>query len=82
MSQFQKFFQRSTQCPEVLPLVTILSFALAGAGFMTFHQAHSPDVVWDHKTNAEPWQHVHQGDRVKLAAFNQKYDRPYHRSEW
>ncbi|KAG2234159.1 hypothetical protein BDF21DRAFT_425231 [Thamnidium elegans] len=82
MSQFRRFFQRSTESPEVLPLITILSVALAGAGFMTIHQARSPDVVWNHKTNSEPWQHVREGDRVKLAAYNQKYERPYHRTEW
>ncbi|GAA5802217.1 hypothetical protein EDC94DRAFT_629954 [Helicostylum pulchrum] len=82
MSQFRTFFKHSADFPEVLPLVGILSFALAGAGFMTLHQARSPDVVWNHKTNSEPWQHVHQGDQVKLAAYNQKYDRPYHRTEW
>lgn len=81
-SGFRLFMKHSKDFPEVAPLLVILSGALLGAGFMTIHQAKAPDVVWNHKTNAEPWQQVRDGDQVKLVAYNQKYDRKWHRKEW
>lgn len=82
MSSLNQFFKRSISCPEVVPLVGILGVALAGAGFMGIHQAKAPDVVWNHKNNAEPWQQVRDGEQVKLLAYNQKYDHKFHRKEW
>lgn len=82
MTQLQQFLKHSFSQPDIVPLVAILGFALSGAGFMGFHQAHAPDVVWSHKRNAEPWQQVRDGDQVKLAAFNQKYERKFTRKEW
>jgi NADH dehydrogenase (ubiquinone) 1 alpha subcomplex subunit 4 len=82
MGPIQQFFRQSAGKPEIYPLVAILCVALTGAGYMGLHQFNSPDVVWNHKTNAAPWQHVNEGDQVKLAAFNQKYERRYNRKEW
>lgn len=82
MSPIIEFFKHSFREPEIVPLIAILGVALTSAGYMGMHQAKAPDVVWKHKQNAEPWQHVRDGDQVKLAAFNQKYDRKYTRKEW
>lgn len=82
MSQVSQFIKRSLSKPEIYPLFGILGAALAGGGYMAFHQAHSPDVVWNHKTNSEPWQHVKDGEQVKLATVNQKYDGKYTRKQW
>lgn len=82
MGQFSQFFRQGLSKPEILPLLAVLGVALGSAGFMGYHQAHSPEVVWNHKTNEQPWQQVEDGDQVKLAAFNQKYDRKFHRKEW
>lgn len=82
MGPIQQFFKQSVSKPEIYPLVAILTFALSGAGFMGYHQFHSPDVIWSHKVNETPWQQVHEGDQIKLAAFNQKYERKYHRKDY
>ncbi|CEP09865.1 hypothetical protein [Parasitella parasitica] len=82
MGQLSQFLKRSASKPEIYPLFVILGGALTGAVYMSSHQARAPDVVWNHKTNAEPWQHVKDGEQVKLAAFNQKYDGKYTRREW
>ncbi|KAL0086771.1 hypothetical protein F4703DRAFT_1848557 [Phycomyces blakesleeanus] len=58
MSALQKFLKLSGSKPEIFPLFGIMGIALGGAGFMAVHQARAPDVVWDHKTNASPWQDV------------------------
>ncbi|KAG2212647.1 hypothetical protein INT47_000624 [Mucor saturninus] len=82
MSPLGQFFKQSFREPEILPLVAILGVAFASAGYVGLHQAKAPDVVWNHKQNPEPWQQVKQGDQVKLAAFNQKYDEKFTRKEW
>lgn len=82
MTQLTQFLKRSFSKPEIYPLFAILGAALTGGTYMALHQAKSPDVVWNHKTNAEPWQHVKEGEQVKLAAYNQKYDGKYTRKEW
>ncbi|KAI9486744.1 MAG: NADH-ubiquinone reductase complex 1 MLRQ subunit-domain-containing protein [Benjaminiella poitrasii] len=82
MGQLQQFLKRSASKPEIYPLFIILGGALTGAVYMGTHQARAPDVVWNHKTNAEPWQSVKDGDQVKLATINQKYERRYNRKEW
>lgn len=79
---FQQFIRRSFAEPEIIPLATVVCVALASAGFMGVHQARSPDVVWNHKTNEYPWQQVRPGDQTKLLAFNQKYQRRFDRKEW
>ncbi|KAI8367766.1 hypothetical protein BD560DRAFT_470828 [Blakeslea trispora] len=82
MGQFFQFLKKGFVEPEIYPLVTCLGFAISGALFMGIHHARGPDAVWNHKKNETPWQQVHQGDQVKLAAFNQKYDRRFVRKEW
>jgi NADH dehydrogenase (ubiquinone) 1 alpha subcomplex subunit 4 len=82
MTQLTQFLRRSATQPEIYPLVAVLSLALGAGVYMGFHQAHAPDVVWNHKTNEQPWHQVQQGDQVKLAAYHQKYDRKFHRKEW
>ncbi|KAI8989365.1 NADH-ubiquinone reductase complex 1 MLRQ subunit-domain-containing protein [Pilobolus umbonatus] len=82
MGQLAQFLKHSVHKPEVLPLFAILGAALSGGVYMMAHQANAPDVVWNHKANAEPWQKVRDGEQVKLVAYNQKYDKRYHRKEW
>ncbi|KAI8979849.1 hypothetical protein BDF20DRAFT_819837 [Mycotypha africana] len=82
MGQITQFVRRSFSKPEIYPLFVILGGALTGAVYMFSHQARAPDVVWDHHANSQPWQHVKDGEQVKLAAYNQKYDRKYQRREW
>ncbi|KAI8883386.1 hypothetical protein K501DRAFT_294696 [Backusella circina FSU 941] len=82
MSQLRNFMKLSSSKPEIYPIVVILGSAISGAFYMMKHQSNSPDVVWNHHSNSEPWQHVQHGEQVKLATINQKYDRKYHRKEW
>jgi NADH dehydrogenase (ubiquinone) 1 alpha subcomplex subunit 4 len=82
MSQLRNFIKLSSSKPEIYPMFLILGGALSGAFYMMKHQSNSPDVVWNHHSNAEPWQHVRDGEQVKLAAYNQQYERKYHRKEW
>ncbi|KAI8092318.1 uncharacterized protein B0P05DRAFT_525792 [Gilbertella persicaria] len=82
MGQFFQFLKKGFVEPEIYPLVGVLGVAFSAAAYMGLHQARAPDVVWDHKKNETPWQQVNQGDQVKLAAYNQKYDRKFVRKEW
>lgn len=82
MTQLTQFLKRTAENPEIFPLVAAVGFALSAGVYMGFHQAHAPDVVWNHKTNEQPWQQVGEGEQFKLAAYNQKYDGKFHRKEW
>ncbi|KAI8071462.1 NADH-ubiquinone reductase complex 1 MLRQ subunit-domain-containing protein [Gongronella butleri] len=75
------FIRQAKNKPEIYPLVGILSCAVVGAVFMSAHQSRAPDVVWNHKTNAYPWNDVEGNKQVKLWAGNQKYDGRYHRTQ-
>ena len=79
MGKALEFFRIGFHHPEIAPLFVVLGVALGSAGLMGYHQAHSPDVVWKHQAHERPWLDVKPGDQVKLAAFNQKYERKYHR---
>ncbi|KAI9300423.1 hypothetical protein BJ944DRAFT_26187 [Cunninghamella echinulata] len=81
MGALQHFLQISKAKPEVFPIVGILGFALSGAVYMSIHQARAPDVVWNHKANRYPWQEIREGEQVKLASINQKYDSKWNRSQ-
>ncbi|XP_050035388.1 cytochrome c oxidase subunit NDUFA4 [Dermacentor andersoni] len=43
--------------PSLIPLVVIVGVGMAGAVFYTARLAlRNPDVSWNKKSNAEPWQ--------------------------
>jgi NADH dehydrogenase (ubiquinone) 1 alpha subcomplex subunit 4 len=82
MTQLTHFLKQAVDKPEIYPIIAVLGTAFSGIIFMSLHQAHAPDVVWNHKTNEQPWHQVKEGDQIKLAAYNQKYERRFHRKEW
>lgn len=50
-SQMRYFFKRSFTHPEVVPLMVIVSTALAAGSYTGYRQLHSPGVTLHHKTH-------------------------------
>lgn len=64
-----RLMKTAAKHPEIYPLVGIVGFA---AAFGTFCLTRSalvyPDLVWDHKTNPNPWMEIKQDKQTKAYA--------------
>ncbi|KAI3628571.1 hypothetical protein GLX27_002365 [Malassezia furfur] len=64
---------------EVLPIIFLTGFALAGAGWYLTRLARGPEVIWDKKNNPTPWNSIEPGTQYKLYNINGQFDKTYKR---
>ncbi|KXS16615.1 hypothetical protein M427DRAFT_68927 [Gonapodya prolifera JEL478] len=77
-------YPRLKQYPRLREVLPTLGVTMVFAGILTAYAvqrvARSPEVVWDHRNNPEPWKQVQPGQQVKWMAVNQKHTSKYNRS--
>ncbi|XP_020865064.1 normal mucosa of esophagus-specific gene 1 protein-like [Phascolarctos cinereus] len=58
---------------ELIPLITFVSFAGAGATYMGLYSLSKSDVIMNKMKNPEPWENVNPNKSQKLFTINQKW---------
>ncbi|XP_077173633.1 normal mucosa of esophagus-specific gene 1 protein [Paroedura picta] len=67
------FFKIIKKQKELVPLVTIVSFAGFMAVYSSWHAFNKSEVVVNKHGNPEPWQHVDPTKPQKLLTLNQEW---------
>ncbi|KAI9204725.1 NADH-ubiquinone reductase complex 1 MLRQ subunit-domain-containing protein [Polychytrium aggregatum] len=66
----------------VYPLFAIMGIATVGAGWWLTYLARHQDIVWNRKSNPQPWQAVQQNQTTKLYDPNARFDSKWRRTEF
>lgn len=55
---------------ETLPIVTIVTGAVMGAGYYLYRLSQGPEVVWNRHGDQRPWDKIKQHENIKFLSYN------------